>query len=132
MSDLKHTLALMLSDDYKERFVAEYAQLRIRLDKLGNMISDAYSNKLDFKPDCPVWFWEKQFEAMHEYACWLEARASIEHIDLTPALNILDIGHEITLQVENDDDGFIDPALCPESACDKCDDTNCSFQPDYC
>ena len=35
---LKDTVELMLSDDYKDRFKAEYYQTKIRYDKLHKMI----------------------------------------------------------------------------------------------
>ena len=39
MEELKETVELMLSNDYKERFKAEYYQLKIRIDRLYNMLS---------------------------------------------------------------------------------------------
>lgn len=39
MNELKETVELMLSNDYKERFKAEYYQLKIRIDRLDNMLS---------------------------------------------------------------------------------------------
>ncbi len=36
---LEMTIDLMNSDDYKERFKAEYAQTLIRLRKLNNMLN---------------------------------------------------------------------------------------------
>lgn len=38
MMELKDTAALMCSDDYKDRFKAEYLQLKIRRDKLAAML----------------------------------------------------------------------------------------------
>ena len=37
--ELKDTVELMNSSDYKERFKAEYQQLSIRIGKLANMLS---------------------------------------------------------------------------------------------
>ena len=34
--ELKDTIELMQSDDYKERFKAEYYQVKIRLEKAGS------------------------------------------------------------------------------------------------
>lgn len=36
--ELKDTVTLMVSSDYKERFKAEYYQLKIRLEKLKCML----------------------------------------------------------------------------------------------
>jgi lysozyme family protein len=36
--ELKETVEMMLSDDYKERFRAEYNQLDIRCNKLRSML----------------------------------------------------------------------------------------------
>ena len=38
--ELKDTVEMMLSDDYKERFRAEYWQLKIRYDKLRKMVDN--------------------------------------------------------------------------------------------
>ena len=38
--ELKNTVDLMLSDDYKDRFKAEYYQLSIRFKKLKNMVDN--------------------------------------------------------------------------------------------
>lgn len=35
--ELKDTISLMTSADYKERFIAEYLQLKIRYNKLLNI-----------------------------------------------------------------------------------------------
>ena len=36
--ELKDTIDLMNSNDYKERFIAEYLQVKIRYNKLLNML----------------------------------------------------------------------------------------------
>ena len=52
----------MTSDDYKERFLAEYYQLETRYLKLRKM----YENwdKLPFTPTCSKSCYEKQLKAM--------------------------------------------------------------------
>lgn len=40
--ELKETIELMCSSDYKERFVAEYRQVKIRYEKLKN-----FCNKIE-------------------------------------------------------------------------------------
>ena len=37
-AELKDTVSLMCSDDYKERFKAEYAQVAVRYEKLKAML----------------------------------------------------------------------------------------------
>ena len=49
--ELKDTVQLMQSDDYKDRFIAEYRQLVIRFKKLRKMVENW--NNLDFLPECP-------------------------------------------------------------------------------
>ena len=49
---LKDTVELMNSEDFKERFKAEYYQLLIRLDSLISMLIKWENNMLDFEPKC--------------------------------------------------------------------------------
>lgn len=80
--DLKDTVALMNSADYKERFKAEYDQLNIRATKLRDMIEKYKAGKLDFTPTCPVELLERQLKAMVEYQKCLQLRAEIEGIEV--------------------------------------------------
>lgn len=80
--DLKHTIPMMQSEDYKERFIAEWAQTRIRIAKLDRMLQRHYSGTLDFELTCPIILLEKQLLAMQQYADMLEVRAEIERIEL--------------------------------------------------
>ena len=82
ISELKDTCDLMTSSDYKERFIAEYEQLRIRSEKLGNTIKALQEGSLAFTPACPVDILEDQLEAMKGYQSVLEERAVIEGISL--------------------------------------------------
>lgn len=77
---LQDTVEKMLSNDYKERFVAEYEQLYIRSMKLGQMINNW--NHLDFKPVCPKYVLENQYKAMSQYLNLLSERAERENIKL--------------------------------------------------
>lgn len=52
VTELKQTVELMNSSDYKERFKAEYYQLKIRYDKLHNMCEKWDKDELDFTPTC--------------------------------------------------------------------------------
>ena len=49
MKELKETVDLMLSDDYVDRFKAEYYQLETRFIKLASMVKNW--DKLNFKPN---------------------------------------------------------------------------------
>ena len=52
--ELKDTIEMMNSSDYKERFKAEYYQLKIRYEKLDNMYVKYKNVTLLFKPSCPL------------------------------------------------------------------------------
>lgn len=85
MKDLKDTITGMQSDDYKERFIAEYEQTKIRYEKLKT-----FCNKIEVaemtgtitpKHDCPLSLLRDQKEYMRMYLSVLEKRALIEGID---------------------------------------------------
>ena len=80
--ELNYTVEMMISTDYKERFKAEYYQLKIRYSKLMKMLEQWDKNELDFTPDCPRGLYTLQVRAMHDYLAVLEARAKIEGIEL--------------------------------------------------
>ena len=80
--ELKETVDMMLSDDYNERFKAEYWQTRIRYDRLHKMVVQYEANKLDFKPSCSLELLKAQKSAMGQYLYNLEVRAQIEDIQL--------------------------------------------------
>lgn len=82
MEELKETVELMLSNDYKERFKAEYYQLKIRIDRLDNMLSEMENDELNFTPTCPYELLQNQLKAMLLYEIFLKERAKIEKIDL--------------------------------------------------
>lgn len=80
--ELKDTIALMQSDDYKDRFKAEYFQTKIRYDKLHKMLIKLDAGTLDFKPTCSKIVLLEQKRYMGEYIRSLQLRAEIEGIDL--------------------------------------------------
>ena len=84
---LNDTVALMNSEDYKERFRAEYWQTKIRYDKLHRMIVRHDAGTLDFKPTCPIDLLRQQKAHMGQYLYCLEVRAEIEGIDLGVCCN---------------------------------------------
>jgi hypothetical protein len=79
---LKDTIDGMTSEDYKERFIAEYQQLVIRYKGLKKMLDNWDKNELVFTPTCPRSTYNMQIKAMTDYIAVLEARAVMENIDL--------------------------------------------------
>ena len=79
---LRDTIELMTSDDYRERFAAEYWQLRIRWEKLSDLLNDWEEGKLDFEPLCPRELLERQALYMYRYMEILQERAEMEYVDL--------------------------------------------------
>ena len=77
---LVDTALLMRSDDYKDRFKAEYEQLKIRTEKLFDMLQKYKSGALEFTPTCDYEMLEKQYFAMQSYLLCLEKRAKIENV----------------------------------------------------
>ncbi len=80
--DLALTADLMKSSDYKERFKAEYFQLKIRSEKLHAMLLKYEAGTLDFTPSCSFELLKKQYDAMKDYLFCLEARVLVEKVDL--------------------------------------------------
>lgn len=80
--ELKNTIELMNSADYKERFKAEYYQTRIRYNKLHNMIVKYEAGTLNFTPKCSLELLKQQKSFMGQYLYTLEVRAEIEGIEL--------------------------------------------------
>lgn len=96
--EFKDTIILMNSEDYKERFKAEYWQLKERYERLK-----AFNTKIDAanrtqyqhqtgkrvempKHDCPDDLLMQQQHIMGEYLHILEVRAVIEDVDLFGAI----------------------------------------------
>lgn len=82
---LHDTIPMMESKDYKDRFLAEYLQTKIRYDKLFQMIDRYKAGTLDFEPTCSVELLEDQLKCMRRYLLSLQVRARIEGIDLNYA-----------------------------------------------
>ena len=79
---LSETAKMMLNVDYKERFKAEYWQLKIRYDKLCDLVKKWQNNELDFQPTCPREIYDRQLKAMNDYLQILIERANLEKISL--------------------------------------------------
>lgn len=74
---------MMVSNDYQERFVAEYKQLEYRSEKLRlmvEMMEHKPARLWSFMPACPVEAFKLQLEYMDHYMAILKMRASIENI----------------------------------------------------
>ena len=79
---LKDTTQMMCSEDYKERFKAEYHQLKIRCDKLADLMYRYAQNKLDIELSCPADLLIAQLGTMNAYLLFLKQRAEIEGIPI--------------------------------------------------
>lgn len=80
--NLTDTITFMTSDNYKDRFYAEYWQTKIRYEKLQKMIDKYSTGKLDFTPSCSIALLEHQASIMKQYLYDLEVRAKKENIVL--------------------------------------------------
>ena len=80
--ELKDTVQMMESPDFKERFKAEYYQLKIRMDGLESMLKKYREGTLPFTPKSSYTLLLKQLRAMELYLFFLEERAEIEGIEL--------------------------------------------------
>lgn len=80
--ELKDTIEMMNSEDYRERFKAEYYQVKIRYDKLDAMTVKYEAGTLSFEPSCPLKVLKEQKKYMGNYIRMLRIRAEIEKIEL--------------------------------------------------
>ena len=84
MYDLSSTNRLMVSEDYKERFLAEYIQLETRYEALMNIIwKYDHGEKLGFELETPIHLLKRQAKAMYEYISALNERARFEDINIS-------------------------------------------------
>lgn len=94
METLAETSKFMSSDDYKERFIAEYMQLKIRTEKLENYLAKCWakvhcdsfelSQKLEkeYPHDCTLDLLKQQLDKMREYLFVLKQRSVIENLNI--------------------------------------------------
>ena len=80
--ELKDTIDGMLSEDYKERFRAEYNQAVIRRDKLFNMLNKYANKTLCFEPKSNIGLLMAQLDILNAYINILRLRAGQEEIEL--------------------------------------------------
>ena len=81
--ELKDTIKLMESEDFKDRFRAEYFQLKNRHNGLNSMLCKMEKGELDFTPKSSYELLHTQWVIMGTYLSLLEERASFEDISLT-------------------------------------------------
>lgn len=80
--ELRDTITMMESEDFKERFKAEYMQTKIRYDKLDEMTVKYEAGTLPFTPNCSLELLKEQKKHMGNYIRCLKIRAEIENIKL--------------------------------------------------
>ena len=73
---------LLISSDYKARFVGEYTELKIRYGILHRMLVKHEAGTLEFEPTCDISILEDQAYHMGNYLKTLEVRAEVEKIKL--------------------------------------------------
>ena len=80
--ELKDTIELMNSSDWKDRFMAEYLQTKIRYEKLHKLIVKREVDKHGFETPSPFDSWKTQANHMGLYLYELEKQAAIHGIEL--------------------------------------------------
>lgn len=80
--ELIDTVYLMTSDDYKDRFMAEYYQVKIRYQKLKSILDKYEEGTLDFEPSCSISLLMMQRDIMEDYLNVLQDRAITENISI--------------------------------------------------
>lgn len=70
-------------EQYQERFIQEYKELKERTIKLYNMLNKYALGELDFEPKCSHELLTTQHSIMCAYMSVLEERARIEGINLS-------------------------------------------------
>ncbi len=81
---LEETVGGMLSPSWRERFLAEYHQVKIRADRLHEMIACYEAGTLEFTPESPLKLLKKQEKAMRDYLYCLEVRGETEGVPVFP------------------------------------------------
>lgn len=80
ITELKDTVELMNSSDYRDRFLGEYYQNKIRMDKLQMMLDKWDAGQLNFTPTCPRETYDFQIGYMRKLNAILIIRAKMEGI----------------------------------------------------
>jgi len=86
LTSLSETVAMMNSDSYKNRLIAEYHQTKIRYEKLKDFCNRIEAAQItgteEPKHDCSLELLRSQQRIMGEYLHILEIRAVIEEVEL--------------------------------------------------
>ena len=84
LNPLRETGVLMNSNDYKERFVAEYRQLQFRYNKLSKHLDNITNciEEKEFSITATIEIYYDQLSYMLGYIKTLEKRAKFENINL--------------------------------------------------
>ena len=69
-------------NNYKQRFINEYVELKDRYKKLHKMLTKYDACRLEFIPTCPIDMLRTQEDIMLKYLSILEARAIVEDVEL--------------------------------------------------
>ena len=80
--ELKDTSELMCSEDYKDRFCAEYMQVDIRARRLKKVLDDWDDGTLGFEPKSKYSSLYAQYHTMCAYLAVLMDRAAQEGMQL--------------------------------------------------
>ena len=80
--NLLETKEMMSSEDFKERFRAEYFQLKLRMEGLEKMLVSYKNGTLNFKATGSYDLLKSQARVMRVYLEILEERAELENICL--------------------------------------------------
>lgn len=84
---INDTVSLMQSEDYRERFIAEYVQTKARYEKLHRTIVKEDAGTLGFDLKYNVALLREQANYMRHYLYVLEVRAEKENI-LLPSVEV--------------------------------------------
>lgn len=79
---LTNTIDMMCSQEFKDRFIADFYQLKIRRGGLHNMLVTYRKGELSFKPKCRYELLPKQVIFMDAYIHILSEKATFEGIEL--------------------------------------------------
>lgn len=83
---LASTRNMMISPDYKERFLAEFTQDYNRYAGLRNMCEKWDKGKLNFVPTCPRCIYDMQLSSMEQKLAILLKRAHLEDVAINNVL----------------------------------------------
>ena len=84
---IQDTIKMMTSEDFKERFRAEYFQLVNRIEKFSITLDGYRKNTLKFIPKCTLKLLDGQMNTMIMYRTHLEESAKIEGISLEEVIS---------------------------------------------